>query len=360
MLFGEVELGGLRLRNRLVLAPMTTYSSNPDGSVHEQEVTYYRRRAQSGFGMVMTAACYVHDSGHAFVGQWSCARDSDVPSLRRVADAIHAGGSVACLQIHHGGRQIAPALSIEPVAPSPIPAERPNALTPRALTDPEIEELVDAFGQATRRAREAGYEAIEIHGANTYLLQQFVSPHSNRRTDRWGQDRLLFTKRVVAAVLAAAGPGVAVGYRFSPEELESPGIRWSDTKALIETLLGTDLAFLHISLGDFRQFSLNQEFEGTVLAQVLNQIAGRKPLIGVGSVNTRDDADAVLATGAHLVAVGRAAIMNPDWPNMVHNRLSPNFVFPRKDAAERLVLPDGLVQRILGAPGWFPLEPETE
>ena len=197
MLFTPFRLNtGLTLKNRLVVAPMTTYSSYEDGTVRETEPPYLRRRAEGGFGLVMTAACYIHPTGQAFDGQWGCERDDRHPSLKSMADAIHEGGAAAFLQIHHGGRMCPSRLCGRVLSASAVPATRPGAETPEAMSEDEIWTMIEGYAQAARRAVEAGYDGVEIHGANTYLIQQFVSPHSNRRDDEWGQDRLKFSREV--------------------------------------------------------------------------------------------------------------------------------------------------------------------
>lgn len=358
--FKPFHLGSLSLKNRLVLAPMTTYASHSDGRIRADELTYLRQRAVDGFGLVMTAACYVHPSGHAFWGQWSCAADDMLPSLTSVVDVIREGGSKSVLQIHHGGRQCPSAILGHPAwAPSPIPSERPNAETPHEMKEEEILEIISSFGVAAARAKRAGFDAVEIHGANTYLLQQFVSPHSNRRTDRWGQDRLLFPRCVIESVRSNVGHAYPVGYRFSPEEIETPGIRWSDTAALIEMLCGQGLAWLHVSLRDFRMSSLNGEFEESTLDRVQRTIAGRIPLIGVGAVKGREDAEEALQH-CDLIAVGRASITDPHFVEKVRLGEQPKLLVPREDAAEKLVIPKGLADKIYATEGWFPLEPTAE
>lgn len=335
---------------------MTTYSSDEDGLIVPSELDFLERRAQAGFGMVMTAACYVHKSGHAFPGQWRCYHDDCIePSLRPAAKVIQAHGSAAVLQIHHGGRQSPSRLCGQPVSASAVPSERPNAETPKEMSQGEIDEIVQAFADGARRAKEAGYDGVEIHGANTYLLQQFVSPHSNRRTDAYGQDPFLFSCQVTEAVIEAVGPDFPIGYRFSPEEMETPGIRLDRTLQLLDRLCAYPLAWLHISLGKFSQGSIVGDYEDATLTRVHRHLAGRVPLIGVGSVKTHEDARACLETGCELVAVGRAAITEPDWPKTN----TPRLKFPRTGAAETCVLPEGLVNRILGAPGWFEMD-ETD
>lgn len=357
MIADSASIPGLKLRNRLVVAPMTTYSSYEDGTIRPSELDLLRSRAESGFGMVMTAACYVHKSGHAFPGQWACSEDQYLDSLASAAIAIRSGGAAAVLQIHHGGRQCPSRLTGEtPWSASAIANERPNAETPRAMTESEIEVIIDAYAAAALRAKQVGYDAVEIHGANTYLLQQFVSPHSNRREDAWGIDRLKFPLAVVDAVIERVGPDFPVGYRFSPEETETPGIRWHDTERLIVGLCARRLSFLHVSLGKWDQTSLVGDFEEPTLARVARTIDGRLPLIGVGSVWSRSDYESCRGLGADLVAVGRAAIVEPNWPRLADADQPVRRYFPSQDAESKLNIPEGLANRIRNAPGWFPME----
>lgn len=348
---------GVESANRLVVAPMTTYASQLDGRLADDEAPYLARRAAGGFGTVMTAACYVHPSGHAFHGQWACSDDAFLPSLRKARDAIHCAGSLAVLQIHHGGRQCPPELcGGRALSASAIPAERPGAAVPVAMTASEIEGIIEAFGSATRRAAEAGYDAVEIHGANTYLLQQFVSPHSNRRTDAWGADRLRFPMAVTDAVLNAGAGRLAVGYRFSPEEPTEPGLRLTDTFALVDALCARKLAFLHVSLRDWNQ-PIQYDPDGEpVLAQLARRIDGRTLLIGVGGVRTLADAEGALDLGADMVAIGRCAITEPEWPKCVAEGRTARTKVPATDAASILTLPKGLADKIANTPGWFEIE----
>lgn len=359
MPFDPISFLNLRLRNRLWVAPMTTYSSHDDGSVSDAEIAYLARRAAAGYGAIVTAACYVQKSGHAFPGQWSCSGDGDLPSLRAAALAIQSGGAAAILQIHHGGRQSPSRLCGRPISASAIPAERPNAETPNAMTESEIQETVTAFGEATRRAVEAGFDGVEIHGANTYLLQQFVSPHSNRRDDAWGEDRLKFPLAVVDSCIRSAPEGFAIGYRLSPEESETPGIRFPDTLRLVDALSTRNLSYLHVSLRDYRAPSIVADFEEPVLARLARYLRGRLPLVAAGCIWTRADAEEAISMGADAVAVGRAALVDPEWPRSIAESGQPaTRLFRRANAATRLTLPKGLIDRIVGAPGWLEMEPE--
>ncbi len=336
---------------------MTTYSSQDDGNISADEIPYLARRAAGGFGIVMTACICVHPRGKAFDGQWAGWDDSFIPSMKLVADAIRAEGALAVLQIHHGGRSAPARLCGDPpLSASAVPHDRPGAEVPRAMTDDEIEEAVYSFGQTARRAIEAGYEGIEIHGANTYLIQQFVSPHSNRREDKWGQDRLLFTKRVVEEVLKQVDGRAFVGYRFSPEELEEPGIRWSDTSALIDYLCSTDLDFIHVSLYDYKMKGLKGDEEEPTLKRIADYTAGRKMLIGVGAVKSKEDAENCLDMGADMVALARTALTQPDFPLAVQRGEAVRTTVPKTGAGELFTWPKGLEKRAYSTPGWFAVE----
>lgn len=183
------------------MAPMTNFSSRPDGTVSDAEIHYYERRSK-GVGMAITACTFVTPNGKGFHGEFAGDRSEMIPSLSRLASALKNQGTKAVLQIFHDGRECPPELvpNGETVSASAIPSEKEGAQVPRALDEAEIEEIVRAFGETTRRAIEAGYDGVEIHGANGYLIQQFFSPHSNRRSDRWGGDvqkRMSFPLAVV-------------------------------------------------------------------------------------------------------------------------------------------------------------------
>ncbi|MBR9979163.1 MAG: NADH-dependent flavin oxidoreductase [Bacteroidetes bacterium] len=365
---------GISLPNRVVMAPMTTWSSHPDGRIHEDELDYLRRRS-CGPGMIITAACYVQPEGHAFDGQWSCHDDSMLPSLRAAADVIRNGGARAVLQLHHGGRMCpASLLGHIPLSASDIPAIRPGADTPRAMTEKEIHACIEAFARATQRAIAAGYDGVEIHGANTYLLQQFFSPHSNRRSDQWGgspERRLRFPLAVTDAVIETAqlaGRPFAVGYRFSPEEIEEPGITLDDTMLLVDALAERPLDFLHISLRDYRAGSMRDANDDRrpalrVIEQLRRQPAQhRKPLIGVGGMYTPRDAQVALDDGCDAVALGRILLMEPDWVALVRDGRIDELrrTLPAEGADTLLTIPAPLYRVLLSRPGWLPVRPATD
>ncbi len=179
----------LTLRNRLVMAPMTTTSGNEDGSFSDAEIAYLSRRAQSGIGLIMTPACYCHKSGHSFDHQVGCHIDDMLPALSGCAEGINRHGAASFLQIHHGGNAARQEYSGRPpMAPSAVKNRRGTSEMPVGMSEEEIWLVIESFAQAAGRAKKAGFTGIELHGANTYIIQQFFSPFTNKRTDKWGGD----------------------------------------------------------------------------------------------------------------------------------------------------------------------------
>ena len=355
---------GVEVKNRIVMAPMTNFSSNPDGTVTDAEVKYYARRS-AGVGMVVTACTYVTANGKGFQGEFGGDRDELIPSLKQIATGIKEQGAKALLQIFHGGRQCPPELvpNGETVSASAVPAEGHGKPVPKELTDQEIESIIHDFGETTRRAIEAGYDGVEIHGANGYLIQQFFSPHSNRRDDRWGgsiEKRLTFPLAVVEEVKRAAaehakGPFM-IGYRFSPEEAETPGITMADTLILIDALAEKNLDYLHVSLQEFWSKPRRGVENSRARIEIIQERVGDKvPVIGVGSLYSADDALKAIESGVPFIALGRELIIDPDWVQKIKEGREAEIVTKMdKSKQQELVVPDPLWQAIIHSPGWFP------
>lgn len=317
---------GLTVKNRITIPPMTETSAFEEGSVTTDELRYFSLHS-GGPGLFISPVANVTPAGKGFEGELSVADDKYLPGLTKMASAMKHGGTRAILQIFHAGRMTNSKIlrGTQPVSASAVAALRPHAETPRALTEAEIEQLITAFADATRRAIMAGFDGVELHGANTYLMQQFFSPHSNRRTDQWGgslanRERFALTiiKRVKAVVDKYADRPFLLGYRISPEERETPGIRLADTLQFVDVLATQPLDYLHVSLGDAFQLSLNDPADHTpVIIQLRDQVAGRLPLIAVGNVETPADAEKVRDAGIDFVAIGRELLREPHWVQKV-------------------------------------------
>nr|WP_300310080.1 flavocytochrome c [Halomonas sp.] len=323
--------GGAVLKNRLVMAPMTTCAGFHDGTVTSDLVEYYRSRAGS-IGTVIVECCFIDPKGPAFPGAIAIDSDNKIPGLKRIADAIKSEGSRAILQIYHGGRMVEPELigGKTPVAPSAIAAPREGATRPLALTAEDVDVMITKFGDAVNRAIKAGFDGVEIHGANTYLIQQFYSPNSNQREDKWGgsrDNRARFPLEVLEITHKMADrfahESFIIGYRFSPEEIEAPGIRFDDTMYLLERLAARGLDYIHFSVGQLLRSSIVDTGDPTPLitrfCEQRSETLAKIPVIGVGGVINKEDAESALEHGYDLVAIGKACIAYPDWADRIIN-----------------------------------------
>ncbi|MBN2980238.1 MULTISPECIES: NADH-dependent flavin oxidoreductase [Cohnella] len=354
---------GVRLKSRVVMAPMTHMSSNADGSISEEEIRYYSRRARSA-GMVITAATYVSAEGGLFGGP-GADRDELIPGLGKLAAAIRAKGAAAVLQIFHGGRQNS--RTGEFVSSGTIPEDKEGAAIPRALAETEMDRIVRAYAEAAGRAVEAGFDGVEIHGGNGNLLQQFFSPYTNRRTDSFGgslENRMKLALTVVDEVLRTvrgkAKKPFIVGFRLSPEEPETPGVTMADTLAFIDALSAAGLDYLHVSVKDFRSVPRRGvEDRRSRLAIIQERVGSRLAVIGVGSIHTPEDALEALRSGIPLIALGRELIMEPDWSELIRQGREEKIrtALSLKNR-EELCIPDPLLELLTSVPGWIPLDPD--
>ncbi|GAA2253711.1 alkene reductase [Streptomyces ruber] len=321
-LFTPVTLGDIELANRVVMAPLTRMRSGSSGVPGELVAEHYGQRAS--VGLIITEGVYPNHESQAFVGQPGIVTDEQVAGWRRVAEAVHARGGRIVMQVMHGGRVTHPDVNggRRVVAPSAIAIDGEGHTekgkqpypVPHALTVEEARAVRDDFVTACRRAvEEAGLDGVEIHGANGYLLHEFLSPASNRRTDEYGgspESRARFAVEVVTAVAEAVGAG-RVGLRISPEHNIQDALETDrdDVLAtyghLMDELRPLGLAYLSV---------LHKEPAGDLVQELRRRFGGK--LIansGFSSPTTRAEAVQLIeAAHADAVAVGRAVIANPD------------------------------------------------
>ncbi|MCP1639139.1 fumarate reductase flavoprotein subunit [Streptococcus gallinaceus] len=353
-LFETIDFkSGVSLKNRIVISPMTTQSAYYDGSMTEELIEYYAHRSGE-VGAVIVESAFVENYGRGFFGAVGIDTDDKIEGLSRVAKAIQAKGSKAFIQIYHAGRMGFPNMNggRNPISASPVAALRPNAPVPTEMTHQEVLAMIDHFAEGVRRAIKAGFDGVELHGANTFLLQQFFSPHSNRRTDAWGgsrEKRAKFATEVVKAakrVMAEEGAeNFVLGYRFSPEELEEPGIRFEDTMYLLHTLAEYDLDYFHFSMGIYTRGSIVTPDDPEMLISKFNKLKSGKlaetPIIGVGNIRQTADAQGALEAGYDVIAVGQGFLIEPNWVEKIRDNQE---VRPYADVSEReaLVVPTPL------------------
>ncbi|GAB7260457.1 hypothetical protein DaDZ19_21240 [Dickeya ananatis] len=294
-------------------------------------ITYYGSRSGDASAIIVESA-FVENYGRAFPGALGIDTDSKVAGLKKLADAIKSKGSKAILQIYHAGRMANPEYNggHQPISASPVAALRDNAETPLEMTEVQIETMIENFGHATRRAIQAGFDGVEIHGANTYLIQQFFSPHSNRRNDKWGgsiEKRTTFPlailEKVKQVALSHEKTDFIIGYRFSPEELEEPGIRFIDTMYLLDKLAIHGLDYFHFSMGHWARNSIvdpeDKEPLITKYRQLQSENVAKVPVIGVGGIIQRADAEKALSQGYDIVSVGKGYLVEPTWATKALN-----------------------------------------
>lgn len=363
---------GVTLRNRVVMAPMTTWSSNADETISDEELRYYRARAQ-GVGLLLTGCSHVQASGIGFTDEFAAYDDRFIPSLTKLADAAKSGGAVAVLQLFHAGNKAVPDLipNGELVSASAMAAPKgpfnDGKLASRELTEAEIFELIHDFGQATRRAIEAGFDGIELHGAHGFLIQNFLSPLFNQRQDQWGgslENRMRFPLEVVREVRRVidehASRPFLLGYRISPEEPGEGALRIDDALALAETLAQAgDIDYLHTSLYNILAGQSQDDTSGKTTAQrFIDRVADRVPLMAAGEVRTPNQARHVLETGMPLVVVGRSLVMNPTWVEMAQDGRDQEIraALDLSHSADDLQVPTKLWNIIKSTPGWFPVQ----
>ena len=302
---------GATMRNRFMLAPLTNCQSHEDGTLSDAEAHWLTMRAQGGFGLTMTCASHVQKVGQGFPGQLGIFSDAHIPGLTRLAAAIRQAGSLSAVQLHHAGRRSATKLTGTPVAPSDDPETGA-----RALTLPEVEQLRDDFITAAVRAQKAGFDGVEVHGAHGYVLTQFLAAETNRRTDRYGgslenRARLMF--EILEGIRKACGPAFLVGIRISPERF---GLKLAEVLEVHGEIIRRKAAdFIDLSLWDIDKLPEEADFKNRKLMEHFTAIPRGGVRIGVaGKVKQPDVAARMMGEGADFVLLGRAAILNHDFP----------------------------------------------
>jgi 2,4-dienoyl-CoA reductase-like NADH-dependent reductase (Old Yellow Enzyme family) len=302
-------------RNRFMLAPLTNSQSHDDGTLSDDEFRWLTKRAEGGFGLVMTCASHVQAQGRGFPGQLGCFDDKHIPGLARLAAEIRKHGAVSSVQLHHAGiRSPEKLIGGQPVGPSDH-AETKS----RALTLSEVERLRDDFIAAAVRADKAGFDGVELHGAHGYILCAFLSPETNQRTDRYGgtpDNRARLVLEIIDGVRARTRADFQLGVRLSPERF---GLVTRDMAALAQRMM-TDgkIDYLDMSLWDVFKEPEDASLKGRSLMSIFTELKrGDVRLGAAGKIVTADHATDRMAHGLDFVVVGRTGILHHDWPRRV-------------------------------------------
>jgi 2,4-dienoyl-CoA reductase-like NADH-dependent reductase (Old Yellow Enzyme family) len=302
---------GPAMANRFMLAPLTNWQSNADGSLADAEYHWLTMRARGGFAVTMTCAAHVQRGGQGFPGQLGVWSDAHLPGLQRLAAGIHAGGGGSSLQIQHSGRRSDPKLTGEqPVCPWD------DAETgARALSTAEVEQLVEDFITAAVRAERAGFQGVELHGAHGYLLAQFLDAEHNQRSDRYGgsvENRCRVLHEIITGVRARTAPSFQLGLRLSPERF---GITMPESLALAtQVLAGGQLDYLDMSLWDCFKPPQDPAYADRPLIDHFAALPRGTTRLGVaGKIMDAATAQRCLEHGADFVLIGRGAMLHHDF-----------------------------------------------
>lgn len=323
-IFSPIRIGNMEIPNRLAVPAMVMNFCNPDGTATERYTAYHEAKARGGWGLIITEDYAVHPRGKGFPnipGLWT---DKQIESHKRFTERVHAAGkSKLFAQIYHAGRQtLSSVCGGRPVAPSILPCPVMREI-PRELTAEEIRMIVRQFGDCALRAEKAGFDGIEIHGGHGYLIAQFMSPYSNKRTDAYGgglSGRVRFPLEIIADVKAKAGKDFPVIFRISGDELVPGGRNIEDTKAIVMLLAEAGIDAVHVSAGVYESSygivppaAVDHGWITDYAAEVKSVVD--IPVITVGRINDPLLAESVLAGGkADIVAMGRASLADPDLP----------------------------------------------
>jgi len=325
------SLGPLDLGNRLLVAPMTRVSARPDGVPTEEMADYYSEFAEGGFGLVVTEGIYPDAAySQGYLNQPGLVTEEHVAGWRAITDRVHAAGGRIVAQLMHAG-----ALSqgnphrpgtIAPSAVAPLGEMMPPYggsgpfATPRAATPEDLREVVEGFAAATRNAATAGFDGVEVHGANGYLLDQFITEYTNLRTDEYGgstAERVRFVAEVVERVAAEAPDGFAVGVRVSQTKVNDFVYRWSggseDVIVIAQSLAKAGATYLHVASEGRAWFDTALLADGSTVTGLAGEVSGL-PVIANGGMHDPDQAARVLDGHADFLSIGHAALANPDLP----------------------------------------------
>jgi 2,4-dienoyl-CoA reductase-like NADH-dependent reductase (Old Yellow Enzyme family) len=334
---------GKAMPNRFMLAPLTNLQSHSDGVLSDEEFHWLTMRSMGGFGATMTCAAHVEARGQGFAGQLGIFDDKHIAGLTRLATAINETGSVSLAQLHHAGiRSPRDLIGEQPVGPS---ADEETGA--REMSTGEVEALIDSFAAAAQRAEQAGFDGVELHGAHGYLLCAFISPQTNRRTDQFGGDlanRARPLTQAITEIRKRCNENFTVGVRLSPERF---GMVFCEALDLAQTLLNAaDIDFLDMSLWDCFKEPNEPEFAGRTLVEHFAGLDRGNVRLGVaGKITTPADVARVFELGADFPLLGRAAILNHDFP--IRMRKDDSFVPPSLPVSEAYLANEGLSPKFM-------------
>lgn len=322
--FSPISIGNMVVKNRLVVPPMVSNYANEDGTCTEQFISYHEEKAKGGWGLIIVEDYKINPEAGGFVklpGLWD---DSQIESHKHLTERVHQHGAKIAAQIYHAGRETCAEITgVQPVAPSAIPDPVVNAM-PRELSVEEIHELVEQFGDTALRAKKAGFDAVEIHGAHGYLVNQFMSPFSNKRIDQYGGtilNRARFALEVIANIRSKVGTDFPLIYRMSVNEFVEGGLTTEDSKVISMLLENAGIDLIHASNGVYASTetiipptAVGHAWSANISEELKKVVS--IPVIAVGRINDPLIAESVLRSKqADMISMGRGSLADPHLPN---------------------------------------------
>lgn len=309
-----IAIGGTTVKNRIAMAPMTNKQSDPDGTLFGAEIDWLVRRAHGGFGMVITGGYAIAPEGRIWHGQASVYADEHTAPLADLGRQIIPTGTLGIVQLIHGGSRYSPDITQE----QGFSASAGDMW--REATEVDIEQVIDAHRRAALMVQAAGLSGIEVHAAHGFLPAQFISRTGNVRMDRWGGDlegRSRFVREVVRTIRGAVPPEFVIGVRLSAEDSRH-GIDLHETAKIAGILADDGMDYLHVSLPDALAPSKSDPTRHP-LDIIKPALPADVPVLAAGGIWTPDQAAELLDRGADVVALGLAAIFNPEWPTLAQD-----------------------------------------
>jgi len=323
-LFSPYIIRGKSIKNRIVAPAMVTNFCTDDGKATERYLAYHEAKAKGGYGLIITENYAIDPRGRGFknvAGLWN---DEQIDSHSELPKRVHKHGATIIAQIYHCGRQTnREAIGCAPVAPSPIACPFGTDI-PEELTIPDIHSLVEKYGDTALRAKQCGFDGVEIHGGHGYLITQFMSPYSNKRVDEYGgsfHNRIRFALEVIDNVRTKCGEDFIVGMRISADEMVEGGLTIEDANAIAPYLDRAGIDLLNVSVGNYLAVDLNVASAYTKHAWFVDMAKEIKdicsiPVIAVSRINDPVLADSIIRSGkADFTAMGRASLADPEMPN---------------------------------------------
>jgi len=325
-LFKPIQIGNLISKNRLLMSAMSiNFGVDENCCVTDQLVEYFIERARGGVGMMLVGGGSVHPGGQELPDLPQMYNDDCIPALKAMVQKVKQYDTLFGVQLMHGGRQ---SYLPEKVAPSPIPATAVVKGEVRALTINEIKELVSCFGNSATRCRESGFDFVELHGAHGYLINQFLAPNSNVRTDEYGgsfENRTRFLFEIVKSIQTEAGKDFPIGIRINGNDYVENGWELKDAVRIAPLLEKVGIAYIHVSGGVYGSTELtipSMYTEHGCFVHLASEVKKHVniPVITVGRIKYPDHADQIIKDGkADMVALGRSLLADPYYPEKAKN-----------------------------------------